>query len=233
MPINAAVSLVGTSVHRFAWLQKDTSTFRTHGGPPNLLQRGGLGKHRYVVPTGAGTQVLSLTPRVLCNSLIYPHPPSLPRSSLSVAGASAGCGRREVRSLDEVLSSYFAQRIIFILFVSTSRFLCRQFNSPWLLAVKRCLPCHHDGTHTHHMSSTSYIRGSFPVIGRCLFIKRVKRRLGRAEKRLLRPASRHYAWMDMTRVQREKAWRCCVSIRDTFVPLPIPGHYGMTTSGGG
>ena len=47
-----------------------------------------------------------------------------------------------------------------------------------------------------HLSSTPYIRGSFPVTWSCLLMKRVKRRLGALEKRMLQPASRYYVCMD-------------------------------------
>ena len=49
LPVNATVQLLGTSFHCPAWRKKDTSTFRVHVDPPNLIERGGLGKHWYVV----------------------------------------------------------------------------------------------------------------------------------------------------------------------------------------
>ena len=39
-------------------------TFRIHGGTPNLIQRGGLGRHLYVVRAGTGPEkkVMNLQP---------------------------------------------------------------------------------------------------------------------------------------------------------------------------
>ena len=106
--------------------------------------------------------------------------PSLPRVR-SPMPISAGCRRSEVGCLDEAFTLRNSGNI-FVVFGSTSRFLCRQFNSHRSTTFQLVTVIDHI-----HLSSTPYIRVMWP----CLLRKRVRRRIGAPQKRMMRPASRY------------------------------------------